>query len=468
MCWLVAEDLKCGEIPQRRKTGDARRSFLAQAGSPWTILALMRHAPIDSKLFAANRNRLRELLPANAIAVVNANDVPATNSDGSLVLVPNSDLFYLSGIEQEESILVIAPNALDEKQREILFVRQPNEHLKTWEGYKLSKEDAIKVSGVQTVKWLSEFDVIFKGLMFDAEQVFLNSNEHKRSDTQVESREGRFVRSTLERYPLHDYRRLAPLMHRLRVVKSKAEIELMQTAVNITNDGLRRVMKFVQPGVFEHELEAEFAHEFVRQRGKFAYNPIIASGENACILHYNQNDQKCKKGDLLLIDVGASYANYNADLTRTIPVSGKFSRRQKEIYNAVLRVMRASIAGATVGKLHKDWTKESQVMMNDELLSLGLIKKSDIKKQTDDNLACRKYYMHGLGHPLGLDVHDVGLMAEPIAEGWVLTVEPGIYVPAEKIGVRLENNILVTAKGQVDLTAAIPVETDEIEALMRR
>lgn len=428
----------------------------------------MRHAPIDPKLFAANRTRLRERLPANAIAVVNANDVMPTNADGTLILVPNTDLFYLSGIEQEESILVISPNAHDEKHREVLFIRQPNEHLKTWEGYKLSKEDATRVSGIKTVKWLSEFDTMFKGLMFDAEEVFLNSNEHKRADTQVVSRDDRFVKTVRERYPLHSYRRLAPLMHRLRVVKSQTEIDLLQKAVNITNDGLQRVARFVQPGVWEQEVEAELAHEFIRQRGKFAYNPIIASGENACILHYNQNDQRCKKGDLLLLDVAASYANYNADLTRTIPVSGKFTRRQKQIYNAVLRVMRASIAGATVGKLHRDWTRESQLMMNEELLSLGLIKMSDIKKQTEDNLACRKYFMHGLGHVLGLDVHDVGLMSEPMAEGWVLTVEPGIYVPAEKIGVRLENNIVVTADGPVDLTAHIPVEADEIEALMRR
>lgn len=428
----------------------------------------MRHSPIDPKLFIANRKRLSERLPAHSVAVLNANDVPPTNADGTLIMVPNTDLFYLSGIEQEESILVIAPDAHDEKLREVLFVRQPNELLKTWEGYKLSKEDATRVSGIKTVKWLSEFDMVFKSLIFDAEAVFLNSNEHKRSDTQVASRDDRFVKSVQDRYPLHTYRRLAPLMHRLRVVKSQTEIDLLQHAVNITKDGLQRVARFVQPGVSEHEVEAELAHEFIRQRGKFAYNPIIASGENACILHYNQNDQRCKKGDLLLLDVAASYANYNADLTRTIPVSGRFSRRQKAIYNAVLRVMRGSIAGATVGKLHRDWTRESQLMMNEELLSLGLIKKSDIKKQTEDNLACRKYFMHGLGHVLGLDVHDVGLMSEPFAEGWVLTVEPGIYVPAEKIGVRLENNIVVTAGGPVDLTAGIPVEAEEIEELMRR
>ena len=428
----------------------------------------MRHAPIASSLFAANRERLRNLLPPGSMAVVNANDVLPTNADGSLPLVANSDLFYLSGIEQEESLLVIYPDAFDEKLREVLFLREPNEHLKIWEGHKHGKDEAIKISGVKTVKWLSEFETVFKGMAFDAEQIFLNSNEHKRSATQVESRDTRFLQSLRQQFPLHTYRRLAPLMHQLRLVKSKAEIDLLQKAVNITNDGFQRVLKFVKPGVNEVEVEAEFIHEFTRQRARFAYNPIVASGENACTLHYNLNDQPCRKGDLLLIDVGAAYANYNADLTRTIPVSGKFTPRQRDVYNAVLRVMRASIAGATVGKLHRDWTREAQMMMNEELLGLGLIKKADIKKQTDETPACRKYFMHGLGHPLGLDVHDVGQMSTPFAEGWVLTVEPGIYIPEEKLGVRLENDILVTANGPVDLMAHIPVEVAEIEALMKR
>ena len=427
----------------------------------------MRHVPIAPSLFTASRERLRKLLPPGAIAVVNANDVLPTNADGSLPLVPNSDLFYLSGIEQEESLLVLAPDAFDEKLREVLFIRQPNEHLKIWEGYKLSKEDAIKASGIKTVKWLSEFDTVFRGLICDADQVFLNSNEHKRMDNQVETRDGRFVRRLREQYPLHTYRRLAPLLHSLRLVKSKAEVDLLQKAVDITKAGFERVLKFVKPGVNEVEVEAEFIHEFTRQRARFAYNPIVASGENACVLHYNQNDKPCRRGDLLLLDVGASYANYNADLTRTIPVSGKFTPRQKAVYNAVLRVMRASIAGATVGKLQRDWTRESQMMMNEELLALGLLKKSDIKKQTEETPACRKFVMHGLGHPLGLDVHDVGQMSAPFAEGWVLTVEPGIYIPEEKIGIRLENDILVTANGPVDLMANIPVEATEIEALMR-
>jgi len=426
----------------------------------------MRHTPIDPSLFVQNRAKLAALLPAGAVTIVNANDVPPTNADGSLPLVANSDLFYLSGIEQEESLLVVAPNAVDEKLREVLFLREPNEHLKVWEGHKHSKAEATAISGVKTIKWLSELRSTLHGLMCDADAVFLNSNEHKRASIEVESRDARFINDVRSRYPLHTYRRLAPLMHGLRVVKSAAEIALLKEAVRITAQGFARVAKFVKPGVTEYEIEAEFAHEFTRNRAKFAYTPIVASGENACTLHYIANDQVCRDGDLLLMDVAANYANYNADLTRTIPVSGRFTARQRAIYDAVLRVMRGSIAGATVGKLHKDWTRESQMMMNDELVKLGLITADDVKKAPADEPACRKYFMHGLGHPLGLDVHDVGRMQEPFGEGCVLTVEPGIYIPAEKIGIRLENDIVVTKAGPVDLMADVPVEAEAIENLM--
>jgi Xaa-Pro aminopeptidase len=428
----------------------------------------MRHAPIDSKLFSENRERLKKLLPPKSLAIVNANDVLPTNADGSLPLHPNSDLFYLTGIEQEESILLLAPDAHEPKHREILFLREPSEHLKIWEGHKHSKDEATKISGIKQVKWLSEFPVIFRILMCEQEHVWLNSNEHKRAHVEVETRDARFTRAVQRQFPLHTYHRLARLMHQLRVVKTDAEIALLKESVAITEKGFRRLLRFVKPGVTEYAVEAELAHEFTKRRAKFAYNPIIASGKNACVLHYNQNDQPCKKGDLLLLDVAACYANYNADLTRTIPVSGKFTRRQKAVYNAVLRVMRASIAGATVGKLSRDWLKESQAMMNEELLALGLLKKSDIKKQTEDEPACRKYFMHGLGHPLGLDVHDVGFTTEPFAPGWVLTVEPGIYIPKEGFGVRLENDIIVTPDGPVDLMANTPVEAEEIEELMNR
>jgi Xaa-Pro aminopeptidase len=426
----------------------------------------MRHQAIDPALFVENRRRLGGMLPANSLAVVNANDVLPINADATLAMQPNSDLFYLTGIEQEESVLVLSPDAADEKLREVLFLREPNEHLKTWEGHKLSKEEATAISGVKTVKWLSEWRGTFHALMCDAEHVYLNSNEHKRAVIEVETRDARFVADCKARYPLHQYHRLARLMHRLRAAKSERELELLREAVAITDKGFRRIAKFVRPGVTEYEVEAEFAHEFTRRRGKFAYNPIVASGANACVLHYLANDQVCRKGELLLLDVGASYANYNADLTRTIPVSGRFSRRQRQVYDAVLRVMRASIKGAVVGKLHRDWQREAQAMMNEELLSLGLLKRADIRKQTIDEPACRKYFMHGLGHLLGLDVHDVGFMTEPFAPGWVLTVEPGIYIPDEGFGVRLENDIVVTASEPVDLMADIPVEAEEVEELM--
>jgi len=428
----------------------------------------MRHQPIDPELFIENRRRLVELLVPYSLAVVNANDVLPVNADGTLLMQPNSDLFYLTGVEQEESVLLLAPNAFDEKLREVLFLVEPNELLKTWEGHKLSKEEATKLSGVKNIKWLSEWPGFFHSHMCEAEHVYLNSNEHKRAHVEVESRDARFVAECRRKYPLHQYHRLARLMHRLRVAKSEREVALLRQSINITDHGFRRVAKFVKPGVTEFEIEAEFVHEFTRRRGKFAYPPIIASGANACILHYNSNEYTCKKGELLLLDVAASYANYNADLTRTIPVSGRFTRRQRQVYDAVLRVMRASIAGAVIGKLSRDWQKEAQAMMNEELLALGLLKRSDIKKQTEEKPACKKYFMHGLGHPLGLDVHDVGFTTEPIAAGWVLTVEPGIYIPDEGFGIRLENDIVVTEKGAVDLMAEIPVEAEQIEELMSR
>ena len=428
----------------------------------------MRHKPIKNKLFAQNRKRLTELMAPKSLAVLNANDVLPTNADGSLPMQPNADLFYLSGIEQEESILLLFPDTADNKHREILFLRQPNQHMQIWEGYKHTKENARKISGVKNIQWLSEFPVMFRSLICEAESAYLNSNEYKRAKVEVETRDARFIRQCRKDFPLHTYRRLAPLLHQLRVVKTDLEIELLNEAIDITAKGFRRTLRFVKPGVTEYEVEAEWAREFIRRRGKFAYTPIVAAGQNNCVLHYLQNDQVCKKGQLLLMDVGASYANYNADMTRTIPVSGKFSRRQKQVYNAVLRVLRASIDGATVGKLHRDWTKESQAHMNEELLKLGLLKPGQVKKQDPDNPACRKYFMHGLGHPLGLDVHDVGDANAPFAPGTVLTVEPGIYLPDEGFGIRLEDDIVVTKDGPINLMAKIPIETDEIESIMNR
>lgn len=428
----------------------------------------MRHAPISPDLFAENRHRLGDLLPPKSVAFLNANDIPPTNSDGTLVGVPNSDLFYLSGVEQEDSILLIAPDAIEEKHREILFLRETNEHIARWEGHKLTKEQAQKVSGIRTVMWLDEFPAMQRLVVCQSDHIFLNTNEHARAGVQVETRDARFVRETMAAFPLHHYGRLAKLMHELRPVKSAAEVELIQKACNITRDSFLRVLRFVKPGVNECEVEAEFAHEFVRQRARFAYNPIIASGDGSNVLHYVSNDQPCRKGDLLLLDVGASYANYAADMTRTIPVSGKFSKRQKQVYQAVLRVMRGCIDALRPGILPRDWQKHAEELMQEELLGLELLKPKEIKKQDPDRPALKKYFMHGVGHPLGLDVHDVATLGSPMQAGWVMTVEPGIYIPEEGFGIRLENDVLITENGPpIDLMADIPVEAAEIEELMR-
>ena len=432
------------------------------------MVAGMRYTPIDPQLLVAHRTNLAKLMLPNSLAAVNANDILPTNADGSLRLRQSSDLFYLTGVDQEESILLLCPDAHDEKFREILFLRETNDLIATWEGHKLTKEEARRRTGVRRIEWLGEFRQIFHRLMCECEHAYLNSNEHKRASIEVETREARFVRETMRRYPLHDYQRLARLMHRLRVVKSPAEVALLRRACAITKAGFERVCRFVQPGVTETEVEAEFAHEFIRRGGDFAYTPIIASGQNACVLHYIENDQTCRRGELLLLDVAASYANYNSDLTRTLPVSGRFTRRQKQVYNAVLRVLRGVSEAATPGKLPKDWQKEAELFVEKELVDLGLLKLSEIKKQHPDQPVFKKYFMHGVGHPLGLDVHDVGHTVEPFQPGWVLTVEPAIYLKEEGFAVRLENDILVQEGGNVDLMADIPIEAGEIEALMKR
>ena len=431
----------------------------------------MRYSPIDPTLFTENRARLKALLEPGSLAVVNANDILPTNADGTIRLIQNSDLFYLTGVDQEETILVLFPGAADEKMREVLFVRETNERIATWEGHKLTKEEARKRTGIKEVQWLSEFPVHFRRVMCECAAVYLNSNEHRRAGDpgdDVQTRDARFTAATQTRYPLHRYLRLAPLMHRLRIIKSAHEVEMIRKACALTERGFRRVAKFTRPGVSETEIEAEFAHEFIRGGGKFAYEPIIASGPNACVLHYLDNDQPCKKGQLLLLDVAASYGNYNSDLTRTIPVSGKFSRRQREVYLAVLRVLRGTIALTVPGKLPRDWQKEAEALMQEELLTLGLLKKSEVKKQDPDKPALKKYFMHGVGHPIGLDVHDVGITTEPMQPGWVMTVEPGIYLKEEGFAVRLEDCILVTDRGPVNLMKTIPIEPGDIEELMKR
>lgn len=426
-----------------------------------------RYGSIAQRLFVENRARLRKLLLPNSLAAVNANDVLPTNADGSLRLVTNSELFYLTGIEQEQTILVLYPDAHDEKHRELLFIRDVEPDLEIWEGHKVTKEEARAISGIERVHYLSEFPRLFHRLMCECEHVYLNSNEHKRAVIEVETRESRFVADIIRRYPLHNYQRLARLLHQLRVVKSAEEVELIRKACALTGKGFKRLLKFVKPGVNEVEVEAELVHEFTRGGGDFAYTPIIASGLNACALHYINNCDDCRKGDLLLLDVAASFANYNSDLTRTIPVSGKFTPRQKQVYNAVLRVFRQCCDNLKPGKVWKDWQKEAEALIEKELVDLKLLSTAAIKKQDPDNPAFKKYFMHGVGHPIGLDVHDVGLTTEPMQAGWVMTVEPAIYIREEGFAVRLENCVLIGENGNTDLMANIPIEANEIESAMK-
>ncbi len=423
---------------------------------------------VAAEMSVQNRQRLTRLLAPNSLVAVNANDVLPTNADGSMSLQPNSDLYYLTGVQQEQSILLLCPGAEDEKQREALFLREPSRENQLWEGHKLTGEEAVARSGIKGIHWLAEFPRFFHRLMCESEHVYLNSNEHPRAIVEVQTRDARFVGDTLRRYPLHDFRRLAPLMHQLRAVKTEPEMALIRKACEITGAGFSRVARFVKPGVLEREVEAEFAHEFIRRGGKFAYLPIIGSGLNACCLHYIASASTCRAGEMLLLDVASSWSNYNSDLTRTIPVSGRFTARQKKVYNAVLRVLRQCIRNLAPGKTTREWQKEAEHLMEKELVDLGLITMRQIRRQNPDNPALKKYFMHGVGHSLGLDVHDVVAARQPIQAGWVMTVEPGIYIPEEKLGVRLENNVQVTENGPVDLMAGIPVEADEIEELMAR
>ncbi len=431
----------------------------------------MRYQSIPSSLFVRNRKRLSSLLKPNSLAVFNSNDVMPTNADGTLGFRQNNNLFYLSGADQEESILVLAPDFPDKRYREVLFLRETSEHIAIWEGHKLTKEEARTLSGIETVLWLSEFHKLFHHMMAMGyvEHVYLDTNEHYRAEVVVETRNARFIDWCKKTYPLHEYERVAPIMASLRAIKQPEEIKLLQTACDITERGFRRVLNFVKPGVYEFEIEAEFQHEFIRNRSRgFAYTPIIASGANACVLHYITNNQKCQSGDVLLLDVGAEYANYNADMTRSIPVSGRFTKRQKEVYQSVLHVMRSAIKLLKPGVKYFEYHQEVQKIMEGELLKLKLIDKTDLKNQTKEKPAVAKYFMHGTGHHLGLDVHDVGNMYDNMKEGMFWTVEPGIYIREEKLGIRLENNVLIQKNKVVDLMKNIPIEVEEIEELMNQ
>jgi Xaa-Pro aminopeptidase len=428
---------------------------------------LMRYAPIPHQLFIDNRKRFAAKLQPKSIAVFNANDIQPTNADGTMKFRQNNDLFYLSGIDQEETILLVFPDCPDPEHREVLFVRETNDHIAVWEGEKLTKAQATAVSGITKVYWSHQFKQVFFSLVVEAQNIYINTNEHVRAVVEVETRDARFYKWCKETYPVHTYLRSAPIMHELRANKSKYEIDLIQQACNLTESGFRRLLSFVRPGVWEYEVEAELAHEFIRHGAGFAgYEPIIASGKNSCVLHYNINNKVCKDGDVLLLDFAAGYANYQSDLTRTIPVNGKYTKRQKAVYNAVLKVMRFAMSRLVVGNTIQQYHREVGAAMEEELLKLKLINKTDIKKQDPAWPAYKKYFMHGTSHYLGLDVHDVGSRYRKFTEGMVYTCEPGIYIPEERIGVRIENDILITKKGPVDLMKNIPIEADHIEALM--
>ncbi len=406
----------------------------------------------------------------HSLAVFNSNDIYPIGADSTMPFQQQRDLFYLSGADQEETILLLFPDSIEEKHREILFVRETNAHIAVWEGAKLTKEKATEVSGIQTVYWLTEFDKIFYGLMTEVDTIYFNTNEHYRQSVETQTREDRFIIRCKEKFHAHQWAKSNPILQRLRGVKEPEEIALMQKACDITEKGFRRLLQFVVPGVWEYEVEAELLHEFIRNKSRgFAYTPIIASGNSANVLHYVENNQQCKDGDLLLLDTAAEYANYSSDLTRTLPVNGKFTKRQKEVYSAVLRVKNEATKMLVPDTYWAEYHKEVGKIMTSELLGLGLLDKIDVKNESKDWPAYKKYFMHGTSHHLGLDTHDYGELKTPMKANMVFTVEPGIYIPEEKLGVRLEDDVVIQEKGEpFNLMKNIPIEADEIEELMTR
>lgn len=427
----------------------------------------MKYKAPDTSLFITNRKNFNKKIKSKSIAVFNANDEQLRSGDQNFIFRQNPDLFYLSGIDQEQTILLLFPDCPNPLYREVLFLRQTNEYIAVWEGHKYTKEEARKVSGIQQVFWLEEFWNVLQSIIHYADHIYLNTNENDRYVHTVPYRDLRFIQELKERHPLHQYERSAVIMRDLRPVKSAVEVELTKKACQITRDAFVRVLKFTKPGVNEYEIEAEIIHEFIRQGATgHAYNPIIASGANANILHYNDNNQICQSGDVILFDFGAEYANYNADMSRSIPVNGRFTKRQKEVYQAVLRVMRAATKLLVAGTIWNEYHEEVGRIMESELIGLGLLDKHAVAKQDPTAPLYKKYFMHGTSHHLGLDVHDFASRYKAFEAGNILTCEPGIYIPEEGFGIRLENNILITANGNIDLMADIPVEAEEIEEIM--
>lgn len=428
----------------------------------------MKYDLIDRQLFIKNRKNFMAHMKPSSIAVFNSNDIYPISADSTMPFQQARDLFYLSGVDQENSILVLFPEAPNKKHREMLFLTETNEHIAVWEGEKLTKEKAFETSGMTSVFWLQDFEKVFFEVMTQCETIYFNTNEHYRANVETQTREDRFIKWCKDRYPAHAVAKSNPILQRLRSVKDPIELELMQTACNITEKAFRRVLKFVKPGVFEYNIEAEYMHEMLNNRSRgFAYTPIIASGNNANVLHYSENNKQCKAGDLILLDTGAEYANYASDMTRTIPVSGRFSKRQKEVYNAVNRVKEEAQKMLVPGADWTEYHKEVGNIMTSELLGLGLLDKADVQNEDPDWPAYKKYFMHGTSHNIGLDTHDYGLITEPMQANQVYTVEPGIYIPAEGFGIRLEDDLVIQEKGEpFNLMGTIPIEADEIEDIM--
>ena len=428
----------------------------------------MKYHQIDRDLFVKNRAKFTSKMKPNSVAIFNSNDIYPVSADSTLPFAQHRDILYLSGVDQEESILLLFPDAPYDNLKEILFLKETNEHIAIWEGEKLTKDRAFEVSGIKTVIWLQDFHKTLKEIMAYSETIYINTNEHYRAAIDTETREARFVKWWKENYPAHKVEKSNTILQRIRSIKESEELDLIQTACDITEKGFRRILSFVKPAVMEYEIEAEFAHEFLRNRSKgFAYTPIIASGNNANVLHYIENNQQCKAGDLILLDVGAEYANYSSDMTRMVPVSGKFTTRQREVYNAVLNVKNEATKLLVPGTLWKQYHVEVGKIMTSELLGLGLIDKADVQNENPEWPAYKKYFMHGTSHHMGLDTHDYGLLHEPMQANMVFTVEPGIYIPAEGFGIRLEDDMVIQEKGEAfNLMRNIPIEADEIESLM--
>ncbi|HMB63555.1 MAG TPA: aminopeptidase P N-terminal domain-containing protein [Eudoraea sp.] len=428
----------------------------------------MKYERIDNGLFKKNRKKFMAEMEPGSLAVFNSNDIYPVSADSVMPFQQHRDIFYLSGVDQEESILILFPEATNKKYREVLFIRETNEHIAIWEGEKLTKKAATEVSGIETVHWLTDLDKILFDLMTEAETIYFNTNEHYRQAVETQTREDRFILKCKTDFPAHRWARSNPILQNIRGIKEPEELALMQKACEITERGFRRILGFTKPGVWEYELEAEYLHEFIRNRSRgFAYTPIIASGNNANVLHYVENNNQCRDGELILMDVGAEYANYSSDMTRTIPVNGKFTRRQSEVYQAVLKVKKEATGMLVPGTIWSEYHKEVGKVMTSELIGLGLLDKADVQRENKDSPAYKKYFMHGTSHHIGLDTHDYGALKTPMKPNMVFTVEPGIYIPGEKLGIRLEDDVVIQETGAPNnLMQHIPIEAGEIEELM--